>query len=350
MYQYLLIIIIFSIVLFFYIHIYFHYKTSSDLEIYEIHEPNKEDFNKICDLRQPVLFTSADICSELTPHFNIKNINTHFSHFDINIRNCNANNETPNMHLYTSYTFEDGIKMLKSNKFIYSENNSHFLEESNLHKLIKQTDDMLQPSFLIKSTFDLIIGSQCITPLKFNVSYRTFILPIEDEVIVKLVPPRYSSLMSITKDYEYFQFLSNNNLWLETDNKKIKNITFTLYPGQILFIPAYWFYSLHVIKPNAILVLQYYSIMNYISISPDIILYLLQQQNIKYKTPCLIKRFNNNNISIDCVENKKDIGEKDIEKNDIEKNDIGKNCEKKKNTEAKEEKKILKGKNTEKKV
>jgi len=322
MYQYLLIIIIFSIVLFFYIHVYFHYKTSSDLEIYEIHEPNKEDFNKICDLRQPVLFNSA-ICSELIPHFNIKNLNKHFSHFDINIRNCNVNNETPNMNIYKNYTFEDGIKIIKSNKFVYSENNSHFLEESSLCKLIKQTDDILQPSFLIQSTFDLIIGSQCITPLKYNISYRTFILPIEDEVIIKLVPPRYSSLMSITKDYEYFQFLSNNNLWLETDNKKIKNITFTLSPGQSLFIPAYWWYSLHLIKPNAILVLQYYSVMNYISISPDILLYLLQQQNIKYKTPCLIKRFNDD--SIDGGENNKDIKNKSVKE---KKNSKGNNTEK----------------------
>jgi hypothetical protein len=69
--------------------------------------------------------------------------------------------------------------------------------------------------------------------------------------------------------------------------------------------------------------------MNYISISPDIILYLLQQQNIKYKTPCLIKRFNNETEK-DYVENKKVEKKKNVkekkknaeEKNTAEKNEL----------------------------
>ena len=49
-------IIIFSIVLFIYLHIYFQLKKSSDLEIYEIDKPSKEKLEEICDLRQPLMF------------------------------------------------------------------------------------------------------------------------------------------------------------------------------------------------------------------------------------------------------------------------------------------------------
>ena len=49
-------VFIFCLVLFFYLHIQFHLKTSDDLEIYEIEQASKTKMEEICDLRQPVLF------------------------------------------------------------------------------------------------------------------------------------------------------------------------------------------------------------------------------------------------------------------------------------------------------
>ena len=47
---------IFCLVLFLYLHIQFHLKTSEDLEMYEIDFPSKDRLEEICDIRQPVLF------------------------------------------------------------------------------------------------------------------------------------------------------------------------------------------------------------------------------------------------------------------------------------------------------
>ena len=47
---------IFCLVLFIYLHIQFHLKTSNDLEMYEIDQASKEKLEEICDIRQPVLF------------------------------------------------------------------------------------------------------------------------------------------------------------------------------------------------------------------------------------------------------------------------------------------------------
>jgi hypothetical protein len=43
-------------VLFVYLHIQFHLKTSDDLEMYELEFASKDKFEEICNLRQPVLF------------------------------------------------------------------------------------------------------------------------------------------------------------------------------------------------------------------------------------------------------------------------------------------------------
>ena len=49
-------VLIFCIVLFIYIHINFHLRTSDDLEVYEIDQPSKDKLEEICDIRQPVIF------------------------------------------------------------------------------------------------------------------------------------------------------------------------------------------------------------------------------------------------------------------------------------------------------
>ena len=47
---------IFCLVLFIYLHVQFHLKTSEDLEMYEIDQASKDKLEEICDIRQPVLF------------------------------------------------------------------------------------------------------------------------------------------------------------------------------------------------------------------------------------------------------------------------------------------------------
>ena len=49
-------IFIFCLILFIYLHIQYHLKTSNDLEIYEIEQPSKQKFEEICDIRQPTIF------------------------------------------------------------------------------------------------------------------------------------------------------------------------------------------------------------------------------------------------------------------------------------------------------
>ena len=55
---------IFCLVLFIYLHVQFHLKTSQDLEMYEVDQPSKDKLEEICDIRQPVLFDFE--CQKIT--------------------------------------------------------------------------------------------------------------------------------------------------------------------------------------------------------------------------------------------------------------------------------------------
>ena len=56
MLKYFIAIFIFCLVLFLYLHIQYHLKTSNDLEVYTIEKPSKETLEEICNIRQPVVF------------------------------------------------------------------------------------------------------------------------------------------------------------------------------------------------------------------------------------------------------------------------------------------------------
>ena len=63
---------VFCIVLFLYLHIQFHLKTSDELEIYEIDQASKDRMEEICDLRQPVLFDCDEDVSKIIQTTNLK--------------------------------------------------------------------------------------------------------------------------------------------------------------------------------------------------------------------------------------------------------------------------------------
>ena len=74
---------IFTIVLFIYLHIYYHIKTSNDLEVYEMTNLSKERLEEVCDLRQPLTFYLDINCFN---KLNIEKIKEHYSSFDIKLR------------------------------------------------------------------------------------------------------------------------------------------------------------------------------------------------------------------------------------------------------------------------
>ena len=87
-------------------------------------------------------------------------------------------------------------------------------------------------------------------------------------------------------DYENFEFHSPINPWniqlkYKADFDKIKCLEITLKEGNIIYIPAYWWYSIKFNKKSSISCFFYRTYMNNIAISPHIAMYALQIQNVK---------------------------------------------------------------------
>ena len=131
------------------------------------------------------------------------------------------------------------------------------------------------------------VGSK--TPLRYNINYRNFYYNTLGRVNIKLIPPSSSKYLYPVKDYDNFEFRSPVNVWnvqqeYKADFDKVKVLDVTLNKGEIIFIPAYWWYSIEYETVSSICAFKYRTFMNSLAISPEIVLSMLQGQNIKRDT------------------------------------------------------------------
>jgi len=276
---------IFCLVLFIYLHIQFHLKTSNDLEIYEIDQPSKDKLEEICDLRQPVLF---DYDSQIIlQNTNLSFLSQYYPAFEIKIRNIKEDNLDNDFFIPLPLHAACKLFNEDTKSLYFSENNSDFLEESGVIKNFKYNDEFLRPYMVSNCNYDILLSSNgTITPFRYELNYRNYFMLTEGSAQIILTPPQSSKYLYPIYDYENFEFKSPINPWNPqqkyiADFNKIKCLEFTLQPGKTLYIPSYWWYSIKFTKNTSISCFQYRTYMNNIAILPYISMFGLQMQNIK---------------------------------------------------------------------
>ena len=281
------IVLIFCLVLFFYLHVYFQLKTSDDLEIYEIDNPSKDKLEEICDLRQPVLFQFPN--DRILESCQRKTILDTYGAFDVKIRNVKQSAADNENNLYVPLAFSNALNVLredKEQKYLV-ENNSEFLAETGIVKSFKYNDVFLRPYMVSQCEYDFLMASeQTRTPFRYDLNYRNYILVTEGEIKVKLTQPKSSKYLYQQKDYENLEFSSPLNPWqiqaqYKADFDKIKCLDLVMTKGQILYIPAYWWYSIEFGKEASLSTFKYKTYMNTVAILPQLVMRLLQTQNVK---------------------------------------------------------------------
>lgn len=287
--NYLLSIFVFICVLFFYIHIYHHFKTSNDLEIYKIdNDPTNDRLEEVCNVKQPFVFNTSN--RELLEMFNLQFLMKKFGEFDVKIRDVtNFDDET---QMYLPFQLKNSELLLqkdKKNKYI-TENNSEFIKETGLERFLLVSDEFLKPPLLSNTYYDYICGSEyTTTPLRHFINYRNYICVTNGVLKVKLICPDDTKYLSKEKDYENFEFRSPVNVWnvqdcYKNNFGKVRVIDVELKKGAFLYIPSYWWYSVKFEKNTSYLCFSYRTYMNNIALVPDLALHFLQRQNIKHNS------------------------------------------------------------------
>jgi hypothetical protein len=212
----------------------------------------------------------------------------HYSAFDVKLRNVKDVDDNTDLHI--PVTLKAAISLLsgdKDAKYV-SEKNGDFLEETGIIKNYKYNDAFLRPPMVSNCFYDLLTASQNTeTPLQYSVNYRNFYLVTHGVVKIKLIPPKSARYLYPVDDYENFEFRSPLNPWAiqrqyKADYDKIKTLEIELMPGKIIYIPAYWWYSIKFMEPlSSVCVFKYRTYMNTVAILPKLCMKTLQRQNTK---------------------------------------------------------------------
>lgn len=287
-------LLIFCLVLFIYLHVYYHIKTSDDLEVYEIEQPSKDKLEEICDLRQPVIFDYPN--ERLLQSCKQTVIQDTYGAFDVKIRNV-VKDVDDEEELYIPLTYTSALSAInedKDGKYVL-ENNNDFLEETGMIKTFRYNDAFIRPYMVSNCIYDLTMASSNTkTPFRYNVNYRNYYLITEGSVKIKLAPPKSTKYLYPQNDYENFEFRSPVNPWdvqqqYKPDFDKIKCLEVNLNEGQMIYIPAYWWYSIDYAPTTTVCTFKYRTYMNVVAIMPKLIMRLLQSQNVKRKVAPIIE-------------------------------------------------------------
>jgi hypothetical protein len=291
---------IFCIVLFIYLHVQFHLKTSNDLEVYEIDDPSKDKLEEICDIRQPLIFDFNLESEKIIETTNKDFLLNHYHAFEMKVRNIN--DADYNSEIYMPLALHSVAKLLNEDKTssYFSENNSEFLQETGVVKNLQYNDQFLRPPMLSNYNYDIMMASEnTATPFRYEINYRNFFLVTQGSVHIKLAPPSSSKYLYPVYDYTNFEFRTPVNPWkvqakYMADFDKMKCLDVFIEKGKVIHIPAYWWYSIKFNKDTSVSCFHYRTYMNNLAISPYIIMHGLQNQNTKIET---IKKMDINKLA-----------------------------------------------------
>ena len=281
----LLNILILLIILFLYIHINFYLTTSNYLEIYEIEFISKDNFEELCNLKQPLLIKNFLFNEDnLTHSFAINNIINNYGNFDIKL----FNKENNNIPIYIEFNKANTIFKNDNSGNYFSEHNNEFLLESSLVKVLSNIDNILRPYGVVNTYYDIIFGSiNSYNNFKHTLDARNFLYVLDGQIEITLTIPNNKKYLHIEKDSLNNEFFSKIDIYNVTndflkDYNKIKFMKVNLKKGDLLYIPKYWFYSIKfLVSDSVILNFKYNTYMSFLSILPEITQSYLQNNNIK---------------------------------------------------------------------
>ena len=230
---------IFCLILFLYLHIQFHLKTSEDLEIYEIDQPSKQKLEEICDLRQPTIFHFYN--ENIASQTNLSAIMEKYYAFDMKIRNIQDIHKKDE-EIFMPLPLHSLVKLLNDDQSAsyFSEDNNDFLNETGLIKTFKYNDAFYRPHMVSNCKYDILTGSQgCYTPFRYEVNYRNYFMPTDGTITVKLAPPKSTRYLYPNYDYENFEFSSPLNPWnpqndYKAEFDKVRCLEFQIEVGKTL--------------------------------------------------------------------------------------------------------------------
>lgn len=255
--------LLFFLVVFVYIHLVQQYKCSEEPDVFEMDYIDNANLQESCQLLQPVVFAAAgslplppdldDVVAEVGPNpmtlemFDPTSVKYGVSvpyavAWEILGASATANNRPSHPH--------------------YSERNASLLAAApEFREKLRELDAYLRPPLTVYSRLDLAMGAQdAYTPFRYHLHTRKFLVVSTGKITVKMAPwKKNARYLHEVRDYDVGEYRSNMNVWdpkehHRRDHAKVEFVEFDVDVGHVVYIPAYWGYSVYYQSPRTVLV------------------------------------------------------------------------------------------------
>ena len=264
----------FLLVWFLYLHITAQWKTGEDLEVYETDYHNPTQYHEACAVRQPVVFMMRPHVHPIFDRVRITHMQKYYAN-TVCVRDttdpAGAGMELP---LQTAITLTERDPHAK----YISEFNQPFIEESSLANLF--LDEYIRPAFTIHKSYDVMFGSKgASTPLRYHTKSMKCLLVTSGQIHVKLTPWKSRKYLYPVKDYNWYEFRSDVDLWRACP-QQVHCLELNVSAGMMLYIPPYWFYTVKYSSDTSTTVasMEYVTGINAMSNLNDLVVYYANVQ------------------------------------------------------------------------
>ena len=279
------------------------YKTSEKFQLYEMDYTDNPALQTACNVKQPIVFEFRPIFAEFfyrqSPQIYLEQMGL----IDVALKDTDDYWMRTDLesvdYVVISYKSIHSLILSDARGHYISEGNGDFVADANLGDLYRRLDEYLKPAYACHTGYDIVFGSKQATfPMRYHTHDRIFLCVLSGKISVRMAtwkssvncggrgePPRFPTII---RDYENYEFWVRENPWKPAGgggvftNFQTRYLDFTVLAGQILFIPAYWFYSIRLDETNTILAeIKYNSPINMLANAWDIGKWYLQQKNIE---------------------------------------------------------------------
>jgi mannose-6-phosphate isomerase-like protein (cupin superfamily) len=251
---------------------------------------------EIADIGQPFVFKGDEISPEVAETFAYGSIdhivNSTGGTFSVAIKDSSDYRDTTNTNVaYISAPLRTAAKLVETDtrSRLFSDCNNDFIEESGAKRMVRKLDEALCPRFTVQTTYDLVFGAHgTTTPLHYHTDHAYYVAVTRGVMHIKFVPPNHSESLHEVRDYENFEFRSRVDIWnvqeqYKRDMETVRVIDAEVNAGNIVFIPARWWFSIKFAsaegEPTTAFTYSYNTIISRLANAPSIIKHWLQNAN-----------------------------------------------------------------------
>jgi hypothetical protein len=236
-------VLVFLVVFVLYIHIQDQWKKSEDLEVYEMDYSTKEHLQTVCAMKQPVLFT-LPFSHEFSPDVTKDSSSTSdrdSSEIPVwDVREYGVRDSVD--PLWLSYGSFCGLVKSDPKGHFYTRKNQEWLESADSNH--RDVDAYVRPPLTVYSQYEWLKGAEgAHTPGAYHMDDRQYFFVTKGKISVRMTPWRSGRFLDAVADYDNYEFFSRTDVW-NCQEKEIRWLDFEVVEGYVLFIPAWWWYSI----------------------------------------------------------------------------------------------------------